>query len=255
MDRTEGWPAGLYLAALSLRAQPNVDVALSRFAGDDQVVADYLRDELMARLEPDQVDFLLRTSILDTLSGPLCDAVLGHGGSGRILATLARSNVLLVSLDRGGTTYRYHPLFREMLHSELRRLEPLREPELHARASAWHEEHGDLDSAIHHAVAAGNPEHSGELLWRHASSYIGHGRNDALAGWLNHFNDDQLAAVPSLAVAAASSRLAAGDGEQARHWAAAAGRGLARRSSSKRGALDGAARSYRRCWRSATSRT
>jgi len=242
MDRTEGWPAGLYLAALALRAQPNLDVALSRFAGDDQVVADYLRDELMTRLEPDQVDFLLRTSILETLSGPLCDAVRGRGGSGRMLGTLARSNVLLVSLDRGGTIYRYHPLFREMLHSELRRLEPLREPELHARASAWHEEHGDLDSAIHHAVAAGDPEHCGQLLWRHASSYIGHGRNDALAGWLNQFTDDQLAAAPSLAVAAASSRLAAGDGEQASHWAAAAGRRLARRSSSKRGALDGAAR-------------
>ncbi len=240
MERTEGWPAGLYLAALSLRAQPNVDVALSRFAGDDQVVADYLRDELMARLEPDHVDFLLRTSILDTLSGPLCDAVLGHGGSARILGTLARSNVLLVSLDRGGTSYRYHPLFREMLHSELRRLDPGREPELHARASAWHEEHGDLDSAIHHAVAAGNPEQSGELLWRHASSYIGHGRNDTLAGWLNHFNDDQLAAVPSLAVAAASSRLAAGDGEQALHWTSAAARNLARRPSAKRYPLDGA---------------
>ena len=241
MDRTEGWPAGLYLAALSLRAQPSVDAALLRFGGDDQVVAEYLRDELMARLEPDHVDFLLRTSILDTLSGPLCDAVRGHGGSGRILGTLARSNVLLVSLDRGGTSYRYHPLFREMLHSELRRVDPEWEPELHARASAWHEEHGDLDSAIRHAVAAGSPEHSGELLWRHASSYIGHGRNEALAAWLNHFTDDQLAAVPSLAVAAANSRLAAGDGEQARHWAAAAGRGLARRPSSKRGALDGAA--------------
>jgi LuxR family transcriptional regulator, maltose regulon positive regulatory protein len=240
MDRTEGWPAGLYLAALSLRAQPNVEVALSGFAGDDQVVADYLRDELMARLEPEQVDFLLRTSILETLSGPVCDAVLGHGGSGRILGTLARSNILLVSLDRGGTTYRYHPLFREMLHSELRRLDPGREPKLHARASAWHEEHGDLDSAIHHAVAAGDPQHCGQLLWRHASSYIGHGRNHALADWLNHFTDDQLAAVPSLAVAAANSRLAAGDGEQASHWAAAASRGLARRSSSTRGALDSA---------------
>jgi LuxR family transcriptional regulator, maltose regulon positive regulatory protein len=240
MDRTEGWPAGLYLAALSLREQPSVDAALSRFAGDDRVVADYLRDELMARLEPDHVDFLLRTSILNTLSGPLCDAVLGHGGSGRILGTLARSNVLVVSLDRGGTSYRYHPLFREMLHSELRRLDPRREPELHARASAWHEEHGDLDSAIHHAVAAGNPEHSGELLWRHASSYIGHGRNDALAGWLNHFNDDQLAAVPSLAVAAATSRLAAGDGDQARHWTSAAARNLARRPSSERDPLNGA---------------
>jgi LuxR family transcriptional regulator, maltose regulon positive regulatory protein len=240
MDRTEGWPAGLYLAALSLRAQPSVDAALSHFAGDDQVVADYLRDELMARLEPDHVDFLLRTSILDTLSGPLCDAVLGHGRSGRILGMLARSNVLLVSLDRGGTSYRYHALFREMLQSELRRLDPGREPELHARASAWHEEHGDLDSAIHHAVAAGNPEHSGELLWRHASSYIGHGRNDALAGWLDNFNDDQLAAVPALAVAAASSRLAAGNGEQARHWTSTAARNLARRPSPKRHPLNGA---------------
>ena len=76
MDRTEGWPAGLYLAALSCKRSRDVDAALSRFAGDDQVVADYLRDELMARLEPDHVDFLLRTSILDTLSGSLCDAVL-----------------------------------------------------------------------------------------------------------------------------------------------------------------------------------
>ena len=242
MDRTEGWPAGLYLAALSMRAQPDVDVALSRFAGDDRVVADYLRDELMAQLEPDQVDFLLGTSILDTLCGPLCDAVLAGDGSARTLATLARSNVLLVSLDRGGTSYRYHPLLKEMLHAELRRLDPGREPELHARASAWHDEHGDPDSAIHHAVAAGDPERCGALLWRQACSYIAHGRNDVLAGWLNRFNDDQLAAVPSLAVAAANSRLAAGDGDQARHWAAVAGRGLARRSSSKRGPLDGAAR-------------
>ena len=161
-----------------------------------------------------------------------------------------------MSLDRGGTSYRYHPLFREMLHSELRRLDPGREPELHARASAWHEEHGDLDSAIHHAVAAGNPEHSGELLWRHASSYIGHGRNDALAGWLNHFNDDQLAAVPSLAVAAASSRLAAGDGGQATPLGSGsrprAGATLvvqARRARRRRPC------SYGPCWRSATSRT
>ena len=105
MDRTEGWPAGLYLAALSLRAQPNVDGALSRFAGDDQVVADYLRDELLAQLEPDQLTFLLRTSVLGTLSGSLCDAVLDEAGSARTLGELARSNVLLVSLDRGGTEY------------------------------------------------------------------------------------------------------------------------------------------------------
>ena len=152
MDRTEGWPAGLYLAALSLRAQPNVDGALSRFAGDDQVVADYLRDELLAQLEPDQLTFLLRTSVLGTLSGSLCDAVLDEAGSARTLGELARSNVLLVSLDRGGTEYRHHPLFGQMLRAELRRLDPQHEPELHARASAWFEERGDIDSAIQHAL-------------------------------------------------------------------------------------------------------
>jgi LuxR family maltose regulon positive regulatory protein len=240
MQRTEGWPAGLYLAALSLQAQRNVDGALSRFAGDDQVVADYLRDELLAQLEPDQLTFLLRTSVLGTLSGSICDAVLDDCGSARTLGELARSNVLLVSLNRGGTAYRHLPLFGEMLRAELRRLDPQLEPQLHARASTWYEEHGDIDSAIQHAVAAGDPEQSGKLLWRHASSYIGHGSNNALQNWLDHFNESQLADVPALALAFALSRLAAGDGDQARHRLAAATRGLARHPSTGPCTLDGA---------------
>ena len=239
MRRTEGWPAGLYLASLSLRAQRNVDDALARFAGDDQVVADYLRDALLAQLEPDQLTFLLRTSILGTLTGSLCDAVLDDGGSARMLGELARSNVLLVSLDRGGTAYRHHALFGEMLRAELRRLDPWREPLLHARASAWYEEHGDIDSAIHHAVATGDPDQSGELLWRHASSYIGHGDNEALQSWLAHFTEDQLADIPTLAVASATSRLAAGEGDQARHWVSAATRGVAHHASTGARILDG----------------
>ena len=245
MHRTEGWPAGLYLAALSLRAQPNVDGALSRFAGDDQLVADYLRDELLAQLEPDQLTFLLRTSVLGTLSGSLCDAVLDDAGSARTLGELARSNALLVSLDRGGTAYRHHPLFGQMLRAELRRLDPRQEPELHARASVWFEEQGDTDSAIKHALAAGDNERSGALLWRHASSYIGHGGNHTLQDWLDHFNDDEVRDVPALAAASATSRLAAGDGDQARHWVSAATRGLARRPSTEPGALDGAAKLLR----------
>jgi LuxR family transcriptional regulator, maltose regulon positive regulatory protein len=241
MCRTEGWPAGLYLAALSLRAQRNVDGALSRFAGDDQVVADYLRDELLAQLKPDQVTFLLRTSVLGTLSGSLCDAVLDGGGSARTLGELARSNVLLVSLDRGGTAYRHHALFGEMLRGELRRLDPRREPQLHARASAWYAEHGDIDAAIQHAVAAGDARQSGALLLRHASSYIGQGDNDALQGWLDHFSEDQLAENPALAVASATSRLAAGDGDQARHWVSAATRTIARHTSTGPRTLNGAA--------------
>jgi LuxR family transcriptional regulator, maltose regulon positive regulatory protein len=245
MHRTEGWPAGLYLAALSLQAQPNVDGALSRFAGDDQVVADYLRDELLAQLEPDQLKFLLRTSVLGTLSGSLCDAVLDDAGSARMLGELARSNVLLVSLDRGGTAYRHHPLFGQMLRAELRRLDPQHEPQLHARASVWFQEQGDIDSAIQHALAAGDNERSGALLWRHASSYIGHGSNHTLQDWLDHFNDDELGDVPALAAASATSRLAAGDGDQARHWVSAAARGLARQRSTRPCALDGAAQLLR----------
>jgi LuxR family transcriptional regulator, maltose regulon positive regulatory protein len=231
MLRTEGWPAGLYLAALSLGAQRNVDDALARFAGDDLVVADYLRDELLTQLEPDQLTFLLHTSVLDTLSGPLCDAVLEAGGSARMLGTLAHSNALLVSLDRAGTAYRHHVLFGEMLRAELRRLDPTLEPQLHSRATAWYEEHGEIDSAIQHAIAAGDPEQSGELLLRHASSYIGHGANQALQSWLDRFNEDQLSDVPALAVASAASRLASGEGDQARHWLAAATRNPAGRRS------------------------
>jgi LuxR family transcriptional regulator, maltose regulon positive regulatory protein len=240
MRRTEGWPAGLYLAALSLRAQPDVDEALARFAGDDRVVADYLRDEVLARLEPDRLAFLLHTSILDTLSGSLCDAVTAGRGSAKTLEALARSNALLATLDRGGTTYRYHPMFSEMLSAELRRLEPESEPELHARASGWYDERGDVDSAIHHAVAADDAERAGELLCRHGSSYIGQGGNAALQGWLSHFSDKQLAAVPALAVAAANSRLVAGEADHARHWAMAATRGLERGRSAKHRPLDAA---------------
>jgi LuxR family transcriptional regulator, maltose regulon positive regulatory protein len=238
LQRTEGWPAGLYLATLSLRAQPDTAAALSRFAGDDRVVADYLRDELLAPMAPESVAFLTRTSILDTLSGSLCDAVLGDRESGRMLARLARSNILLVSLDRSGDSYRYHTLFKQMLQAELRRLEPQLEPELHVRASAWYERAGDVDRAVRHAVTAGDVERSGDLLWRHAGTYIGQGRNDALQGWLERFTDDQIAASPSLALTAANCRLAAGDGSGAGHWAAAATRGLTRAPSAHPRPLD-----------------
>lgn len=238
MRRTEGWPAGLYLAALSLQAQPDVDEALARFAGDDRVVADYLRDEVLARFEPDRLAFLVRTSILGTLSGSLCDAVTAGTRSGKTLEALARSNVLLTTLDRGGTTYRYHPMFAEMLRAELHRLEPESESQLHARASAWYEERGDVNSAIHHVVAAGDAERAGELLCRHGSSYIGQGGNSALQGWLSQFSDNQLAAVPALAVAAANSRLVAGEADHARHWAMAATRALKRGRSARHGPLD-----------------
>src|SRR3954452_18527763 len=177
MRRTEGWPAGLYLAALAIRDQTDADAALARFTGDDRLVADYLHDELLSQLPSDQLDFLRRTSVLDRLSGPLCDAVLERDDSGAALAALSRSNLLLMPVDRTGERYRYHSLLAGALRAELRRLEPERERELHRRASAWHSDHGDLNRAIEHAVAGHDIPRAGDLLWSNVTRYAHGGRN------------------------------------------------------------------------------
>ena len=118
IERTEGWPAGLYLAALAYRAGGADAAAALSFSGDDRLLADYLRSELLSRLSESDVSFLTRTSVLDRMSGQLCDAALGIEGSAEILASLARSNLFLVALDRDGDWYRYHHLFRDLLRAE-----------------------------------------------------------------------------------------------------------------------------------------
>jgi LuxR family transcriptional regulator, maltose regulon positive regulatory protein len=226
VDRTEGWPAGLYLAALSLREQPDRGRALARFAGDDRFVAEYVRDELLAELPGDRLRFLRRTSVLEDLSGPLCDAVLARPGSGGTLRDLARSNLMLVPLDRADDRYRYHGLFAEMLRGELRRLEPEYEREAHRRASAWHATRGDVERAIHHAIAADDVRGAAELLWHVAPEYVMSNRHAAVRGWLERFTNEQVAGEPRLALAAATSAFAAGDRDRVEHWCAAAERGL-----------------------------
>ena len=143
VERTEGWPAGLYLAALALSAEDDVERAVEDFYGDDRFVADYVRDAFLDGLSAPDLDFLTRTSLLDRLFGPLCDAILESGGSTEMLRRMARSNMLLVPLDRRDREYRYHALLQEMLRSELRRRGPEAEAELHRRASDWYAEHDD----------------------------------------------------------------------------------------------------------------
>ena len=159
-ERTEGWPVALYLAGFALSEQSDLDAAVKSFAGDDRIVVDYLRDEFLSLSDSDMVGFLTRTSILDELSGPVCDALLERTESGKILEELARSNSLVIPLDRRGRRYRFHHLFAEMLRSELRRHEPGPEQELHARASRWYADNSDLDRAIEHAIAAATAESS-----------------------------------------------------------------------------------------------
>ena len=141
--RTEGWPAGLYLAALYLREGGPLASAAVSFGGDDRLVSEYMESEFLARISRQRRAFLTRTAVLERMCGSLCDAVLANSGSAGILADLERSNLLLVPLDRRGQWYRYHHLFRDMLLAELHRLEPGLVPVLFRRAAQWHERNGE----------------------------------------------------------------------------------------------------------------
>jgi LuxR family transcriptional regulator, maltose regulon positive regulatory protein len=163
LQRTEGWPAGLYLAALAMRDSSPAEGFT--FTGDDRLMGDYLRSELLTRVSSSQASFFMRTSVLDRMSGPLCDAVLGGNGSARVLEQLVSRNLLVVPLDRGGEWYRYHHLLRELLQTELRRNDPDLVPELHSRAAVWYESNGMPEIAVDHAQAAGDVEQVARLCW------------------------------------------------------------------------------------------
>jgi LuxR family maltose regulon positive regulatory protein len=181
-------------------------------------VCDYLRDELLAQLAPAQVAFLTRVSPLGTLSGPLCDAVLGSHGSGVVLRELARSNVLLSSLDRSEEQFRCHTLLAEALRTELRRSEPEREAEIHRRASDWYDAHGEAGCAIDHAIAAGDTARAGALIWRLTPAYAACGGAATVARWLGCFTGDDMARHPDLALAAATVHLVRGERDMVERW-------------------------------------
>lgn len=226
--RTEGWPAGLFLAALSAQDAPDVTAAIARFGGEDHVVGDYLRDEFLSDLNPHDLEFLLSTSILERLSAPLCDALLQCSGSALTLDRLACGPLPLEPIDRSHEWYRCHRLLRDMLLGELRHANPERATQLHLRASAWHASCGDFDSSIDHAVAAHDAPTTGDLLWEHLPRYLNEKRNDLVRVWLGHFSQDDLSLHASLALTAAYSALAFGDLRQAEHWGVVGAAALAR---------------------------
>lgn len=219
--RTEGWPAALYLAALSVREQAEVSSAVTQLRGDDHHLAEYFRDEILSRLSDDLVEFAVRTSVLDELSGPLCDAVLSQEGSGLVLTELEQATPLLRPLDPAHERYRWHALLTDLLRTRLRREEPALARVLHLRASAWLQRQGETDRAITHAVRARDLVLTGDLLWAAIVAYVTQGRNETVQGWLGQFSRDELAGYPPLALAAAYSFLAAGDAAEARHCAVA----------------------------------
>ena len=220
-QRTEGWPGGLYLAARRLRGLSDLAAAASELRGDDYALASYFREEVLSALSGDLLQFALASSVLDELSGPICDAVLERPDSSLRLAELEHATPLLQPLDSAHECYRWHGLFREALAAELRRTEPGLTAVLHRRASECYQARGDIERAIEHAVRGHDPVRTGELLWANVISYLTRGRHDLVRSWLSHFNDEELRTHAPLALCAAHSYLASGSTAKARHWAVA----------------------------------
>jgi LuxR family transcriptional regulator, maltose regulon positive regulatory protein len=228
IGRTEGWPVGLYLAALALQAGEPQATAGPGFTGEDRFMADYLWSELLGHLPPELVSFLTRTAVLEQMCGPLCDAVLDTTGSAHVLASLEESNLLLVPLDRRRHWYRYHHLFHELLTAELDRREPELVPELHARAAGWCEANGLPETAIDHAQAAGDADRVALLVWKLALPAYGAGRVDTARRWFGWFEDQGLLArYPPVAVLGAWLQALVGQPVAAERWADAAEQGWA----------------------------
>jgi LuxR family transcriptional regulator, maltose regulon positive regulatory protein len=186
---TEGWPAGLYLAGLVIAVQGSRTAPLTPPSGNDRAVSDYLRAEIISSLAPSTVNMLVRTSILDRLSGPLCDAVTATTGSQELLESLELSNMLVLPLDRERRWYRCHHLLGEMLRAELDRTEPEMLSCLHGRASMWFEADGQFVPALDHAQLAGDGDRAAALFCRIASAVHGSGRADTVLRWLRWFEE------------------------------------------------------------------
>ena len=224
-ERMEGWPAGLYLAALSVKSGgpvhgspgPSVD-------GNDRLVASYLQSELLSFLSEDDIRFATRTAVLERMSGPLCDALLERTGSAEILQMFERSNMFVVPLDTRGEWYRYHHLFRDILRARLERREPGLIPELNRRAAAWHEANGVLEEAIPYAQAAGDDDHVARLVGALTLGAYYSGRETTTRRWIGWFDDRSIEPYPALAVLGAWVHALVGEAEAALRWADAAGR-------------------------------
>jgi ATP/maltotriose-dependent transcriptional regulator MalT len=186
------------------------------------LISEYFRDEILSATPPGLLEFMVDSSVLEELSGPLCDAVLQRRGSGVALARLAQINLFLRPVDHAHRQYRRHRLLRESLEGELWRTDPELACELHLRASAWLDQRGEVDRAINHAVAANDAHRVGELLWPNVSHYVTHGRGAQVQSWLSAFSHHRISDCPPLALSAAHASLAMGDAVQARRWRLAA---------------------------------
>jgi LuxR family maltose regulon positive regulatory protein len=210
-ERTEGWIAALQLAALSLQGREDIATFIAGFAGDDRYIVDFLAEEVLQR-QPEHVQqFLLQTSILDRLSGRLCDAVTGQDGGQAKLAALERGNLFLVPLDDRRRWYRYHQLFADVLQARLLDEQPGDLPGLHRRASAWYEQNGEPPEAIRHALAAGDFGRAADLVEQAIPAMRRTRQEVAVHDWLRALPEELVRVRPVLSVGLAGALLAEGE--------------------------------------------
>ena len=219
-QRTEGWPAGLYLAALAVRAATRPSQACSAFTGRDVFVGDYLRAEILNRTPRHMRVFLTRSAVLERMSGPLCDAVLARQGSAADLDDVARSNMLLVPLDRRGEWYRYHQLFRDLLLAELESREPGLVPVLHRRAASWCLQNDLPEEALDYYIAAGDTDAAADLIGLLMVPTYWQGRVATVQRWFRWLEDrGAIGRHPLVAVLAGILAVLTGRPAEAERWA------------------------------------
>ncbi len=218
VERTEGWPAGLYLAALSLRGHSSPTAFVRQFTGDNRFIADFLAEEVLSRQPAEIRQFLTRTAVLGRFCAPLCEAVTGSASAAEIIEIIERDNLFLVPLDDNRLWYRFHHLFAQVLLGELARTEPAIVPALHRRASAWHRQTGSAEEAIEHALAAGDLAAAVDLIADHWPAYMDIGRIGRVRGWLRWLGDDQIGADPVAAHCAAWCAALTGDTQSVWRW-------------------------------------
>lgn len=217
-QRTEGWAAGLYLAALSLAGRTDTAAFIRTFAGDNRHVVDYLMAEVLDGQPPRIRTFLLRTSVLGRLSGPLCDAVLEASDSASVLEKIDRENLFVVPLDTARHWYRYHQLFAELLRTELSRSEPAVVADLHRRAAAWFESEGLIDEAVRHLIAGGDVERSADLIAADWVDEFNGGGLSTVSGMLALLPEEAVLHDPRLSLANAWIALSTGQLDDAAEW-------------------------------------
>ena len=200
-DRTEGWAAGLQLAALSLPDQADVAGFVAGFSGSHRYILDFLSEEVLDRQPQDVRDFLLETSVLERLSGPLCDALTGRSDSQALLERLERANLFLSPLDQVRGWWRYHQLFADLLRARLHQQLPERVPQLHRTAAEWSEAHGLADDAVRHALAAGDATWAARLVERHADALLLHSEGATVQRWLQALPSELVGSRPRLLLA------------------------------------------------------